>query len=170
MGTNSAILTAFANNNVDLENGPPDAIVIRGYRTDVTVPAAFATVLTTLSAATKIDDATKTKLETAIAPKGFKRLYLSAHFDRYVDYHTDDQLAEVYPDPPDDTVIVWIRRRGKTNPNPLRLVTSVPLESAGGFIRGQFVEDFLAQPEAQSIWDEQNYATGKPRSTGNCFR
>ena len=92
-----------------------------------------------------------------------RRIYLSARFDHYVDFDDSDKVVELPPDPADDSVTIWLK------PGTYVVVSEMPLAADTHFVRGQLVDDFMAQPEAQIAWDEQNFATGKARSGTKCY-
>ena len=96
------------------------------------------------------------------------RLYLSAKMDCYVDFDWVDDLIHSVPPTgtgvgsvEDSSTTVWLRRRPADRP--YVLVETASLDPAQGFVRGKLVDDFMADSEAQFVWDTQGYApnTGK---------
>jgi hypothetical protein len=93
-----------------------------------------------------------------------RRIYLSARFNQWVEFDAKDLLHEFdYPEG-DDTTVIWLRWRRR----PYRLHTISPLDAGAGFVRGQLLDDFLSQPEAESAWEEQVPGSTRARSTFHC--
>lgn len=96
-----------------------------------------------------------------------RRIYLSARLNQWIEFHRDDLLHSVDPPDNDDTTIIWLNAE-PTVGRVYQLVTVTPLDSETGFVRGQLLDDFLSEPEAQSAWDEQAAGSTRARSTFHC--
>lgn len=147
---------------------PSDAIVLRGYRMNCPAPPVLVKLEASpgknATSGPPLPAGTAKNVQDALNTVRMRRLYLSARFDKYVDYSEDDELATMTPTPDDGSVIVWLRSTGAYT-----LVTEVPLNPGAPFVRGQLIDDFLSQPDAQSVWSEQSYATGKTGTGRNCY-
>ena len=97
------------------------------------------------------------------------RIYLSAQFDRWVEFIPADLIRRDAADNAvgnqrdDWSTTVWLRvPRMRPNAEPYKLVTRTDLVTDDGYVRGKLVDDFLDDPASQVVWDEQGYVTAKP--------
>jgi len=172
-----------------LEAIPSDAIVIRGYLGQSDLLQRTLALLTKLRKAPVVikvkDGAVPTKKEVkavaATFAKLFKglhrldvpwRIYLSPRLDSYVEFRWADVVAYQREDEADrdSAYTVWLRQRPDTNP--YRVVTTRPLSSATGYVRGALVEDYMQREQAGgssgSVWDEQSYLNLRPTTRAGC--
>lgn len=161
----------FVTKMIDDSGRPREAVVLRGYlatpefivvleklgRKDIpgADPAARAAVLAAA--------------RTAFG-RNVQRIYLSARFDRWVDFATSDLIQKVPPDGlgnatlEDFSTTVWLKiPRHRASREPYRLVTSTVLAADEGFVRGKLVDDFMDDPASQVVWDEQGYVSAARR-------
>jgi len=161
----STIMAALAKAGVP----PAEAIALRGYLATSEDPLLRALRAEQEKVLAGVPtNAEKEKAETILAalkelgsPDDAARIYLSARFDLYVDFNWSDDLIVAWPpgggdpDREDFSTTVWLRPRPD---KPYVVVTRTPLEPDQRFVRGQLLEDFMAKPEAQTVWDEQTYS------------
>ena len=172
-----------------LEAIPSDAIVIRGYLGQSDLLQRALALLKKLGKAPVVininDGAVPAKNEVkavaAAFAKLFKglhrldvpwRIYLSPRLDSYVEFRWADVVAYQREDEADrdSAYTVWLRQRPARNP--YRVVTTRPLSSATGYVRGALVEDYMQREQAGgsagSVWDEQSYLNLRPPTKTGC--
>lgn len=164
-------LNRFVTAMTDPAARPREAVVLRGYL-GTSEDAQVRDLLKKLRAleddgtaageARRVAKEVREALEPAFGtPDDPARIYLSADFDRYVDFDWMNDLIFVVPDDgqgqktEDFTTTVWLRVRSD---DPYVVVSRTALASDERFVRGRLLEDFMEGPEAKSVWDEQSYA------------
>ena len=161
----------FVTNMIDDAGNPREAVVLRGY---LATPE-FVAILEKLGGKSfpKVNSAARDAILAAVRAAfgtDTQRIYLSAKFDRWVDFADADVIQVVPPDglgndPLEDfSATVWLRvPRLRPGLEQYKVVTRTPLAPDDGFVRGKLVDDFMDDPASQVVWEEQGYVTARPR-------
>lgn len=161
----------FVTNMIDADGNPREAVVLRGY---LATPE-FVAILEKLGKKSfpKVNSATRDVILAAVRAAfgaNVQRIYLSAKFDRWVDFADADVIQFVPPDglgndPLEDFSTTVLLRVPRLRPGmeQYKVVTRTTLAPDDGFVRGKLVDDFMDDPASQVVWDEQGYVSAARR-------